>query len=170
MAAAQTFEVVRTYTVPSNTTSFTLNSISQAYTHLFCVTNIYNNDAGNGMDYYLTFNGDSTANYAVTKWGGSPSNSKSSNRTNNASSMQLFYTVAGSTGKAWTSGQIWIPFYTSSFKKNIHVRGGCATSEAGYSTGFWNSAAAINSITLAASSTDAIGSGTTITLYGILKA
>jgi hypothetical protein len=44
MAAAQTFEVVRTYTVPSDTTTFTLSSISQSYTHLYCVTNIYNNE------------------------------------------------------------------------------------------------------------------------------
>ena len=170
MAAAQTFEVVRTYTVPSDTTTFTLSSISQSYTHLYCVTNIYNNEVGNGMDYYLQFNGNTTANYAVTKWGGNASNTRSSNRTNAASSMQLFYTTNGSTGKAWTAGQIWIPFYTSSFTKNTHVRGGCATSEAGYSTGFFNSTAAINSMTISASSINAIGAGTTITLYGILKA
>ena len=165
-----TFEIVKTHTVPSNTTNVSLTSISSSYTHLYITTNIKNTSGGAGMDYYMTFNGDTSANYAVTKAGFAPGGGKGSNRTNAASSMQLFYTVAGSSNNGWTVGHIWVPFYkNTTFTKNIHVRGTEPLAETGMSTGFWNSTSAINRIDISASSASSIGAGSTINIYGILK-
>jgi hypothetical protein len=168
-----TFEPIATYTLPSNTSAYTFNSIPGSYTHLYVVVSILNpSSQGNGLDFYMRFNNDGGNNYAVTKMGATAS-TRGSNRTNAANAMQLFYVVAGSNTSTWTNGEIWIPYYTSTtFKKNIQASGG-GIPETGISSSFWNNTSAITSVGIAADSgfTGAVmGAGSTFTLYGILKA
>lgn len=166
-----TFEPIATYTLPSDTATYTFSNISQSYTHLYVVVNILS--TSNGLDFYVRFNGDGGNNYATTKMGSSPS-SRSTNRRDSAPAMQLFYVVSGASNGTWTGGEIWIPYYTSTtFTKNIQATGG-GKSETGMSSSFWNNTAAITSIGFAATDTfttsPTLGAGTTFTLYGILKA
>jgi hypothetical protein len=169
-----TFEPIATYTLPSDTATYTFNSIPGSYTHLYIVVSILNpSSGGNGLDYYLAFNGDYSANYATTKMGATAS-TRGSNRVNAGNSMQLFYTVAGSNVGTWTTGEIWIPYYTSTvFQKNIQASGG-GIPETGISSSFWNNTSAITSVGFSASnnftSAPLMGAGSTFTLYGILKA
>jgi len=166
----QTFEVIASTTLPSATNSYTFSSIPSTYTHLYLVVNILS--TGTGLDYYIIFNGDNNANYAVTKCG-TTATSRSSNRVNDARAMQLFFVTSGSLSGSWTAGEVWIPYYTSTtFIKNIQAQGG-GNPEVGFSSSFWNNTSAITSLGVAATQVfgggDTLGAGTTLTLYGIKK-
>jgi hypothetical protein len=170
--ATSTFEPIATYTLPSAANNYTFSSIPSTYTHLYLVANILS--TGTGLDYYIIFNGDNSANYATTKCGTTAAtNNRASNRVNAARAMQLFYTTSGSLSGSWTAGEVWIPYYTSTvFTKNIQAQGG-GNPEVGFSSSFWNNTDAITSLGVAATQVfgggDTLGAGTTLTLYGIKK-
>lgn len=165
-----TFEPITTYTVPSNTNNFALNSLSQSYDHLLIICNILSASGGAGLDYYMRVNGDSSGNYVATRLGGG-SAGKSTARQTTGSSYQLFYCVAGSNAGDWTAGQIWIPYYTNtSGTKSILTYGG-SSAESGKTTGNYGGTSAVSSVSF---SSDAaftgsafIGAGSIFTVYGI---
>lgn len=164
-----TFEPITTYTVPSNTNNFTLGSLSQAYDHLYVVCNILNT-YGNGLDFYMRLNNDSSNNYVATRMGGGTS-SRSTTRQTTGSSLQLFYCVAGANNGDWTAGEIWIPYYTNTNgTKGIHVYGG-SPADTGKTAGNWGGTAAVNALSFSADSGFAgapyIAAGSVFTVYGI---
>lgn len=57
---AVTYDSIVSYTLPSNTTSHTFTSLTQAFTDInFIITNLN----GNPTSVYMRFNGDTTSNY-----------------------------------------------------------------------------------------------------------
>jgi hypothetical protein len=59
---AVTYDSIASYTLPSNSTSHTFTSLSQAFTDInFVITNLN----GNPTSVYLRFNGDTTSNYGT---------------------------------------------------------------------------------------------------------
>lgn len=170
MAAGATFEPITTYTVPSNTNNFSLNSLSQAYDHLYIVCNILNT-YGNGLDFYMRLNGDSSSNYVGTRMGGGSSGGRSTARQNTGTSLQLFYCVAGANNGDWTAGEIWIPYYTNtSGTKGIHVFGG-SPADTGKTAANYGGTAAITSVSFSAdggfTGAPYIAAGSIFTVYGI---
>jgi len=170
MAAGATFEPITTYTVPSDTNNFSLNSLSQAYDHLYIVCNIKSASSGNGLDYYMRLNGDSSGNYVGTRLGGGLS-SRSTARQTTGSSLQMFYCVAGCNAGDWTAGEIWIPYYTNtSGTKGIHIFGGCPT-DTGKTAANYGGTAAISSVSFSSDTAFTgnayIGAGSIFTVYGI---
>jgi hypothetical protein len=170
MPAAQTFEPIMTYTVPSDTNNFALNTISQSYDHLLIMCNIKSASPGAGLDYYMRVNGDASGNYVATRMGGSAS-SRSTARQTSGSSYQLFYCVAGSNAGDWTAGQIWIPYYTSTNGTKSILTNGGSNADAGKTSGNWGGTSAVNAVSF---SSDAgfvgsayIGAGSIFTIYGI---
>lgn len=172
MAAGPTFTPITTYTVPSNTNTVTFSSLSQSYTHLYVVCNILSASPGAGLDYYLRINGGSSS-YNSTRMGASPTG-RSTTRQNQTIAFQLFYCVAGSNSGAWTSGQIWFPYYRdTTYVRNVQVQGG-SNADLGRMSGFFDTTAALNQIAFSSDISfgggNYIGAGSVFTIYGITKA
>ena len=168
-----TFDPIATYTFSTAGYSHTFSNISQSYTHLYVLCNFISN-GGAGVDYYMQINGDTGSNYYSVIQSATTS-SRSSARRDNATKTQLFYLQLGSSGTgSVTSGQIWLPYYRDSVsKRNFQVRGGEANRETSSMSGFWNSNAAINSLTFQSHpdpGNNYFGAGTSITLFGLLEA
>jgi hypothetical protein len=173
MAAGATFEPIATYTVPSDTNSYTFSSISSAYTHLYITCNIKSVAPGYGLDYYMRLNG-GTSGYYTTRAGATTA-SRSSTRADNQGSLQMFYVAAGVNANEWTAGEIWIPFYTNTtFKKNVQILGGSALSEVCKNGAYYDSTTAVSSVGFSSdggfTGSAYIGAGSVFTIYGITKA
>jgi len=174
MPAAATFELIRAYTVPSNTNNLALNSLSQSYDHLLIICNILSASPGEGLDYYMRCNGDvgSSNTYVSTRMGATPGGTFSTVRQNTGTtSYQLFYSAAGSNAGDWTAGQIWIPYYTNTVgTKSILTYGG-SKAETGKTSGNYGGTSAITAVSFSSDSgftgNAYIGAGSIFTVYGI---
>ncbi len=165
-----TYEPIATTTLGSAAASITFSSIPSTYTDLRLVLN-HLSAGSSGVFPIINFNGDTTSStYSNTKLIGNGSTASSSRDTSNT------YIDTGSSFGASTT----IPFmisidifsYTASVNKTclISLRGdkngsGTVINE----VGLWSNTSAITSITLG-KIVDNYGTGTTATLYGILKA
>jgi hypothetical protein len=160
-----TYDKIATTTLGSNTANITFSSIPATYTDLrvVCVA------TGSG-NFGARLNGDTGSNYSHTDLIGNGSSASSyrpsvqqaymviDNALNGLGNTPQFYTLdifsyAGSTLK------------TTLVTANEDLNGSGYVS---YQVFLWNSTAAINSVTVLGSST--LNTGTTATLYGILKA
>jgi hypothetical protein len=65
---AATYEPIATYTVPSNTTSYTFSSIPGTYTDLVISMSVASSSSNT---LFIRFNGDSSALYSATRLSGS---------------------------------------------------------------------------------------------------
>ena len=161
MPAAQTYEPILTYTIPSTTTTFTLSSIPSTYTDIILVF------AGGTVavtGVYIRFNGDSGSNYSYTRMSGYGSTATST-RTSNQSRVEL--------GGSWTSTNQMIVHLQNYSNTSVNKIGLCRQSDAtdtvSASAILWRSTDAINSIAFSTDATN-FAAGTVITLYGIKAA
>ena len=166
---AATYEPIATYTVPSDTASYTFNSIPQTYTDLVLIINMqstYTGDSGNGAR--LQFNGDTGSNYSDTNLRGNGS-SASSYRQSNLTYIQIgLLPSSGGGTPAGTLGvgiaQIMNYANTTTYKTVLgRTNNSFAFIEA--SAGLWRNTAAITSVTYFGDGN--IKAGSTFTLYGI---
>jgi hypothetical protein len=70
MAAAQTYEPIASYTIPSSTTSYTFTSIPGTYTDLVISMSVISSSSNT---LFIRFNGDSSALYSAQRLYGSGS-------------------------------------------------------------------------------------------------
>lgn len=158
-----TYEPIATTTLGSSATSFTFSTIPGTYTDLVLVCNsLYVTGTGNAS---IQFNGDTGTNYSRTTLIGNGTTASSGRST--SSSLIVGWHMAASQP---TLGIVHIFNYAGSTNKSVLIDGSSDTNGSGEVrriVGLWRNTAAITSITVSAST---FNTGTTATLYGILKA
>ncbi len=168
---AVTYDKIATTTLGSNTTNITFSSISGSYTDLILICQ-YASQISN-YNFFLRFNSDSGNNYSDTVLVGETS--ASSNRLSNYNSILMTqYLGAGTTlAKPGTTIANIMNYSNSTTNKTCLFRDNAITDagamQSGAGVGLWRNTAAITSITFGTNSGYLV-TGTTATLYGILKA
>ena len=161
-----TYEPIATTTLGSAAASIVFSSISSAYTDLRIVLTCTTSTAGGQPA--IRFNGDTGTNYSNTRIEGNGSSATSNRNTNST------YVFVGS-GESTTIPSL-IAFdifsYAGSTNKSLLIsynsdRNG--SGEVNRYVGLWRNTAAITSITLLPNIYN-FNTGTTATLYGILRA
>jgi len=163
-----TYEPIATTTLNSATASITFSSIPATYTDLRLVL-IGSNNA-NAASWRLEYNGSSGTNYSNTFVGGNGSTAESGFNTN-LGYFQITAVSAPTTSICMATVDIFS--YAGSTNKTAlcqfsNDRNGAGATAA--NVGLWRNTSAITSIKWYAANSENFASGTTATLYGILKA
>ena len=174
-----TYEKIATNTLGSNQASITFSSISGAYTDLVLISFIRDTRAGTTYAFpQLRFNSDTGSNYSNTDLYGSVTAAVSSR-----ASSQTGIQYGEAVGAAQAAGN-YAPFVTnfqnysnSTTYKTILTRfnnpaGSNGQLLVGAQVALWRNTAAITSITILGDqgASSNLATGSTFTLYGILKA
>lgn len=166
-----TYEKIATTTLGSATSSISFSSISSAYTDLRIILNVQNDGAA-GNDVWLRFNSDTGTNYSSTLLFGDGSSATSFRRTSDTRILAYNFQGGATTSNTWGMAMIDVFSYAGSTNKTVlsavalDYNGG---GNSGRSVGLWRSTSAITALSLTSSSAN-FNTGTTATLYGILKA
>jgi hypothetical protein len=163
---ASTYEKIATTTLGSAAADFTFSSISGAYTDLILVANLGCSSGGQRAGWRV--NGDTGSNYSKIYVIGDGS-SASSSATGGESQSFIFDGIALTTTLSGNLIQQYQNYSNTTTYKTVLSR--CNNPGGGLLAvaGLWRSTAAITSITLTPSGGNWI-TGSTFTLYGILKA
>lgn len=165
---AITYEPIATTTLGSAASSIGFTSISSAYTDLRLV--LFNIPSTSYVGTALSFNGaPSGAVYSFTQLYGNGS-SATSQRTTSSDAFYVTDPYPNHTGVYMVTMDIFS--YRSSARKTVLATAASDGNGSGYiesTVGLWNSTAAITSLYLTTPSGN-FNTGTTATLYGILKA
>lgn len=159
-----TYEKIATTTGSDSSKSITFSSIPSTYTDLRVVCVIKLPSGSGGIN--VQFNGDTAGNYSKTQLTGDGS-SAISTRVNNASAIVPTYTGVSTTPSMIT---IDVMSYTGSTNKtSLFTFSSGSGGSVSYTVGLWRNTSAINSITINQDD-NFLGTSSTFTLYGILKA
>lgn len=176
MAAGPTYVSIASNTLSVDTASVTFSSISGAYTDLIIITSVLGKTGGaaGANTNFLTFNGDTGANYSRTKLTGS-STSASSDSTTSANSMNLGNGNEANTNTLDFAPQIYqiMNYANSTTYKTVLNRNNdvlSTSSRTAAAVGLWRSTAAITSITISTDSSGGWYANSTFSLYGIAAA
>lgn len=167
MAAGATYEPIATTTLSGTSTTITFSSISSAYTDLRIV---FVGTANSSDDLRLKFNGDTGANYSRQDFFGDGTSAISAGASNSTS-----FGIAVSAGLKAEIAFLTIDIfsYSGSLNKTSLVtysynRAAVGTGYVYRQVGLWRDTTAINAFTLTQNTS--FQTGTTVSLYGILKA
>jgi hypothetical protein len=167
---AETYEPFHTTTLGSAVTNFTISSISSSYTDIILVMR-YGCSAG--ADILIRFNGDSGTNYN-NRYGWNANGSPTSFNTGQDTTTGINpRTPANQPTSIGALLFLEIFDYRSSLWKSTmsrHTGAGGSGPFTSVANGTWMNTSAITSITLVTNSAATFAVGTTVTLYGILKA
>lgn len=164
-----TYDSIATTTLGSASNSVTFSSIPQTYTDLRLIWRITSSSVG--TDTLVRFNGNSSADKYITYIGGTGS----SNTIGNLNAQTSFYTSlfdsTSQTQPVFLTLDI-MNYRTTHYKSFLATAlfdkngsgGPCLT------VGTWPQSSAIDSITCFLDAGATMAAGTTLTLYGILKA
>lgn len=161
-----TYEPIATTTLGSAASTITFSSIPATYTDLRLV--IIGTTSANA-DPELTFNSDTGTNYSRTTLGGNGTAADSVRDTSIPYIVNRLVFFTSST-PSWQAFDIFS--YAGATNKTVLCEGvsdANGSGGVGRAVGLWRSTAAINTVRLAVSG-KTFSSGTTATLYGILKA
>jgi len=162
---AETYEKIATTTLGSDSATVTFSSISSAYTDLVIVCN-FGNTASDVVSF-IRFNGDTGSNYSNTKVYGNGS-SAGSQRDSNITYAKITDNITANTLIMNTIINIQNYSNATTFKTAL-VRYNNASGIVEAIVNLWRNTAAINQIQFGNSSSNYL-TGSTFTLYGILKA
>jgi hypothetical protein len=170
MAAAQTYEPIATYTVPSNTTSYTFSSIPSTYTDLVISMSVASSSANT---LFIRFNGDSSALYSATRLSGSGSAALSDRDSGAGYGVLTNYAAPPSTlGNHNTILNVMNYSNTATYKTWVN-RSNLASAGVDAVVGLYRSTSAISSIGFSTNgfgATSTLLAGSTFTIYGIKAA
>jgi hypothetical protein len=167
---ATTYEKIATTTLGSAAATIEFTSISSAYTDLRIVL-VATTDTG-GKSPQLRFNSDSGTNYSMTELTGNGS-SAATNQQTNRNQVDLYYSGSGTSATIPMMWTIDIFSYAgSTFKTCLITRSSDqnGSGEVMREVSLWRNTAAITTILFRLSTSGNYATGTTATLYGILKA
>ena len=166
---ASTYEKIATTTLTTSASSVTFSSISGAYTDLVLICNIAQAAGNNGLR--VRYNSDTATNYSYTTLNGNGT-AASSARGTSENALVIANTSGSTTLELAIIANIFNYSNTTTYKTSLG-RGNRASSNVDATVGLWRSTAAITSMELALGAsfpTNNFASGSTFTLYGILKA
>jgi len=164
---ALTYEKIASTTLSSTQSTVTFSSISNSYTDLVLVMNPISNTTS-GSYPYLRFNGDSGTNYSRTMMQGTGSAAQS-DKSSNSSEGYFIYGNQVTTDAAFNAIVNIQNYSNTTTNKTFLSRTNVASDRTEALVGLWRSTSAITSITIYCGSNSFV-SGSTFTLYGILKA
>ncbi len=167
-----TYEKIQSTTLGSSATDITFNGIGSGYTDIKLVLVARSNNTGSAReDLYIRFNSDTSSNYSTTILYGQDGSVGSFRQTNQSR-------INAYTGLPGTSGQFSLTiidifsYAGSTFKTclvSVNNDQNTIGGEVNAQVGLYRSTSAITSITVLPQ-TNSFDTGTTATLYGILKA
>jgi hypothetical protein len=162
---ASTYEKIATTTLGSATATVTLSSIPATYTDLVVIMNM--SFPSSGGDGYLRFNSDTGTNYSYTQTYG-VGTSVSSNGNSNVNYIRSHNCVA----TAGTNNAILQinNYANTTTNKTVLIRSSDANYISLMAVGLWRNTNAITSLTFSNDGGVNFNSGSTFTIYGILKA
>lgn len=162
-----TYDKIATQTLSDNTTqTVTFSSISASYTDLILVLN-GGMATTTGYGTSIRFNSDTGSNYSIVRLYGNGS-SANSDKGNN---QTYIYALAPGLDTLNSTHIVEIINYSNTTaNKTCLIRSSNADSASGATVGLWRNTSAITSISLSPEFAANWKSGTTFTLYGILKA
>ncbi len=166
---ALTYDKIATTTLTTSTATVTFSAISGSYTDLVLVCNIAQAAGNNGLR--VRYNSDNASNYSYTTLNGNGTTASSARGTSETE-LVIANTSGSTTLELAIIANIFNYSNTTTYKTSIG-RGNRASSNVDATVGLWRSTSAITSITLALGAsfpTNNFASGSTFTLYGILKA
>jgi hypothetical protein len=161
--------LISTVTVGAGGASaMTFSSIPATYTDLLIVFSVRDTNGAVIPNTYMSFNGDTAANYK-NRWLLGTGTGTGSQQNLSTGGIYFYNQGSGATANTFGNTQIYIPNYAGSTQKSVSVDAVTEnnSSQAGQSldAGLWTGTAAINSITFGFDSTAAQYS--TASLYGI---
>ena len=166
-----TYEKIATTTLGSTQTDVTFSTISGSYTDLVLVVNS-KSVSGTGQEIIIRFNSDTGNNYSFTYLYGNGTTA-ASGRVSNASSDRLgYFTVMGTNEGYMGIAQI-MNYSNTTTNKTMITRSNSNSSNssnlgAESIVNLWRNTNAITTVLVSAPSVS-FASGSTFTLYGILK-
>jgi len=160
MAAGSTYTPISSYTVPSNTSSVAITSISGSYTDL--IVRLTGSDT-NGY-VLIRLNTDNGTNYSRTYLGGNGTSAYSARSSN---ITEMYAAVANNRMQTLTFQN----YSNSTTFKTAFIAEYAAGDAAQQTVALWRNTNAINRIDfISPNGTNSIQAGTVITLYGIQAA
>lgn len=164
-----TYEPIATTTLGSAASSITFSSIPGTYTDLRLV--VVPTAASTSIYTSLRFNGDTSSNYSVTVLYGNGSTATSSR----ASSQTELYLNTPTSIDSTFPALVTVDLFSYAGSTNKTILSEMAIDKNGSGAvwrivGLWRNTAAITSINFFSSTGNNFATGTTATLYGILKA
>ena len=163
-----TYEPIATTTLGTAAASITFSSIPATYTDLRLV--IVSLNSSNNQDGKLTFNNDTATNYATTHLYGDGTSASSLRETSTA--YMTLFSLSNIVASGASMAQIDIFSYAGNTNKTALLQISNDKNGSGTSTrsvGLWRDTSAVNRLDLALTAGN-YNTGTTATLYGILKA
>ncbi len=174
---ASTYKLITSYTVSTQVSTFSFTSIPQTYTDLVIRMNVRTTLSSVASNMFIVFNGDTSTNYSQTllRINGLDADTVGSRTTSQSSYFALqLANGANSTSDAFSTGEIYIPNYTSTSAKpfnDFHATETNSLTDAYLfqSAGLYRGTS-ISSISFTAGSSpdfDGIVAGSSFYLYGI---
>lgn len=164
--ATPTYELIETTTLASSASSVTLSSIPQTYRDLVLVVSPKVSSYPNWIG--LRFNGDSAGNYSYIYMTGTGSAAASADASSQNQIAIIGQMQSGEVGSYIFQVQ---DFSATDKDKPVIARGGYATGvgtpRTNFTSGRWDSTAAITSLTLINDFSVSYDAGSTFSLYGI---
>ena len=171
---ASTYEPIATTTLGSDTATISFTSIPGTYTDLRLVLVARTDRASTGNDtVLLRFNSDSGTNYSYTSITGNGTTATSSLSSTVAQIIAGYAPRNNNTSGIFGLTTVDIFSYAGSTYKTALCTGNSdlnGSGEVNRTVGLWRSTSAITSVTFSLSSTFKYLTGSTATLYGILRA
>lgn len=176
---ANTMKLIQTYTIPSNTNSFSFNTIPGTYKDLVIYYQAQIINAGTGWyDFYVRFNNSTTGYSGNTNYtDGANGGTKLSITEGTSGIVQRCNTNTSpnSAQYSFSLGKFYIPNYATSLKKvvlNDHITEQQNTAGVGAAGLFanatrWESTDAITTISITGLSSNNLTAGSTFSIYGI---
>lgn len=163
-------KLIQTQTLSSTASSVTFSGIANTFTDLVITVSARDTAGSQGIAVYARFNGDTGSNYTSRYLYGSGTAAGGGNNAAGAFMYSLgYYDASTETANTFGNAQIYIANYAGSTYKTVSVEGveenNGSNAYQGITAGTWASTAAINSVTLYASTSFAVGS--TFSLYGV---
>lgn len=167
-----TMTLIETISLGSAAANITFSSIPATYTDLFLVLSGRSSRTGYADDEVLVrFNG-STTGYSYKELQGNGSSATSFGNTNNAI-YRGAVTAANATSNTFSNNSYYIPNYAGATNKSVSLDTTAENNATGTRmviiAGLWSNTAAITSISLTPEVGPNFITGSTASLYGILK-
>ena len=164
-----TMTLIQTVTLGSSQASITFSSIPQTHTDLLVVVNIRGSQSNADDNFYLTLNG-STSGYTRRALLGTGSAVQTAT---NIPQRVGVYPAATSSASTFGNASIYIPNYTAAINKSYLVDSVMENNSTGsyqmILSGLWSNTAAITSVAISDDDGGNLLTGSTASLYGILK-
>lgn len=163
-----TFTLISTTTLGSNAASIELTSIPATYTDVVIKLSLRGTGADTSFFSTIFFNS-SSANFTSRSLVGSGSAASSSSRTD----ALLYFVGANATSNTFSNSEIYIPNYAGSTNKSFSIDGvsenNATAGRQEIWAGLWSQTAAITSFKITAGESTNFVTGSTVSIYGILK-